>query len=333
MSWTKLPRYFGCPNQVYVTEKIALKNLLKACNGNKPCFVTTYAFPEKNEAIVDKAVFDLDNKFGNLTVPYKDAKSLKDFCFNKNIPHTIVFSGGKGFHFYIHTNPIKCGPEEKTEVKNILYSIQLSLSNHLGLQSLDTNTIGKLRLLIRMPTTIYVNKHLKKNGNWCRWISDKEFDKGLKFVEKLAKQGPGKLPKAPKVTMSFEEITELIPKYELRQKYNGIDMDGAFDLQGGILTPTIDALALPCLKISIKENPSHWERVEIVAWLKLMGYRDMSIVAFFRNVGWKNFNQQKTQANIRTIKARLPKCTSLREVYGAHLCKKCPIRSKHAYSN
>jgi hypothetical protein len=286
--------------------------------------------------IVDKAVFDLDSKL-SLRIPYKDTERLRDFCKERDIPHTIVFSGGKGFHFYIHTKPVYCVTQkDKEHVKNLLYSVQLSLVNHLGIQSIDLPTIGRLRFPIRLPGTVYINGNKERNGNFCRWITDSEFQKGLDYIVTIAKEGPGKAPSKPKSKFTLEALTELIPKYELKRRYRTTEyIDGAdLDIQGGILTPTVNALGCPCMKIAVQEHsPAHHVRVEITSWLKLIGYRDIAIISFFKNVGWKDFNQEKTEANVRTIKGRLPKCTMLREIYGSHLCKKCPIGGRRRSAN
>jgi len=285
--------------------------------------------------IVDKAVFDLDSKL-SLRIPYKDADKLRKFCMEREIPYTIVFSGGKGFHFYIHTKPIYCDDDRvKSRVKSLLYSVQLSLVNHLGLQTIDLPTIGRLRFPIRLPGTVYINGSKRRNGNYCRWITNSEFEKGLDYVLEISKEGGGKVPPKPKTKFTLEDIAELIPKYELKKRYRTTEyIDGCdLDIQGGILTPKKEALCT-CMKVAVDENsPAHHVRVEIVSWLKLIGYRDIAITTFIKEMGWKDFNMEITEANVRTVKGRLPKCTMLREIYGDDLCKKCPVGGKRKYAN
>lgn len=309
-----------------------MKNLLRRCNGHTPVFVSTYVFPTDDTMIVDKIVFDLDSKL-SLSIPYKDVLKLRKFCKDKKIPYTTVFSGRKGFHFYIHTKPIYCQTlKEREYVKNLLYSIQLSLVNHLGIDSIDLPTIGRLRFLIRLPTSVYVNGK-GPNGNYCRWIKDTQLQKGLKYVFKLAKEGSGEYPPAKDSKFTLEKLTELIPKYELRRKYSTTEyINGGKSIQGGKVK-SAEGIGCPCLKQAyIESSPAHHVRVEITAWLKLIGYTNQSIIQLYKK-SWKDFDFRKTKANVETIKPRLPKCTMLREIYGDDLCKKCPIGGRRRVEN
>jgi len=326
--FTDLPRYFGIPSQIYVTNKLALENFLKMFNGKTPCFISTYRFPEPEKPVVDMAVFDIDSKV-SLTLPYKDIKKLKKWCDKNDLKYVIDFSGGKGFHFFLLFKPI----EGTQEIKDKLYSLQYSLINYLDINSIDLPTIGRLRWLIRMPTTQYVRYERKKkkvkkikNGNFCRTISPNDFDKGLDYILKLAKE-PGELPKRPSVKYSIDDIINLIPNYKLQHRYNSNDYLEFLNREG-ILTPTIDAVGLPCLKrIAQDSHPCHQARIELVAWLKVMGYRDIAINAFIKSLKWRDYNYKITAANVASIKPRFPKCSWLREQY-PDICKDCSLKRR-----
>jgi len=327
--FTDLPRWFGNPSQIYVTNKIALDNFINAFNGKAPCFISTYKFPTRNTPIVDMAVFDIDSKLG-LRIPYKDTKKLKDFCDQKDIPYVIDFSGGKGFHFFLITKP-EMG---SSEVKDKLYSIQLSLVNHLNIQAIDLPTIGRLRWLIRLPTTKYIrfNKKGKKmeivnNDLYCRHIPSKDFDMGIDHILELVKE-PGSIPKRPNATLSMDEVIEKIPKFQMKHRFNGNDNLEIMHSAGGVLTPAVCAVGLPCLqKIAMQKHPNHFERIELVSWLKVQGYRDMAIVAFIKNLKWTDYNYKDTANNVASVKPRFPKCSWLRERY-PDACKNCSLREK-----
>lgn len=326
----ELPRYFGNPNQVYVQNKKALENLIRAFDGKCPIFVSTYRFPTRDTPIVDSAVFDIDSRL-SLRIPYRDTKKLKDFCDEHKIPYVIDFSGGKGFHFFLIVKP-----EEGTqEVKDKLYSIQLSLIDYLHISAMDLPTIGRLRWLIRFPSSRYVRIEREKdksmriinNDLYCRYIPPDDFEKGIDHILQLAKE-PGPIPARPKATLSMNEIIKLIPKFEMHHRYNGCDNLELLQSSDSVAIPTVQSLGLPCLQqIAGKDHPSHHERIEMVSWLKAMGYRDVAIIAFIKNLKWRDYNYKDTSTNVASIKGRFPKCTWLRDLY-PDLCKNCSMRRR-----
>jgi len=325
---TDLPRFFGNPQQIYVTTKFTYDRFIETFNGKTPCFISTYRFPTMLTPIVDLAIFDIDSKL-NLRYPYRDTKALKDFCDKNDIPYVIDFSGGKGFHFFMITKP----EEGNEQVKDKLYSIQLSLINNLGITSMDLPTIGRLRWLIRIPCSKYVriDKKTKKkevNGLYCRNLTGDEFEKGLDYILKLAKE-PGITPKRPPAKQTLDDIINLIPKFQLKHRYNGFDNLEIMQSAQSTLTPTLCAVGLPCLQMIAKQkHPSHFERVELVAWLKFQGYRDTNIIGFIKSLGWNKFDLKDTTTNVLSIKPRLPKCSWLGTVFPEE-CKNCSFKKRN----
>jgi len=322
-----LPRYFGNPSQIYVTNKKALDNLIRIFNGKSPVFVSTYQFPTREQPIVDMSVFDIDSRL-NLRIPYKDTRNLKKFCDKNGIPYIIDFSGGKGFHFFLIHEPEK-GTDE---TKDKMYSIQLSLINHLDIQAIDVPTIGRLRWLIRYPTSRYIRFKREKekkmkilnNNLYCRYIPPEEFEEGIQHIIKMAEE-PGKVPKRPKPKQTMNEIIKMIPKFKMRHRYNGNDNLELMQSADKTLMPTLASVGLPCLqKIAQLKHPTHYERIELVAWLKSMGYRDIAIVGFIKQLPWTDFDYKKTSENVASIKPRFPKCRWLSDRY--NLCENCSMR-------
>ena len=302
--FTKLPRWMGFPSQIWVEKKFTYDTFLNAYNGKAPCFTSTFKYKDRNTTIVDCAVFDIDSIHG-LTTPYKDTEKLKKFCDNNKIPYIIDFSGGKGFHFFMITKP-ELGTEK---VRDKLYSIQLGMVNALGISAIDLPTIGRLRWLIRIPTTQYVRFTKGKNPmkisteNYCRYIPSEDFDKGLNHILTLI-TNPGEMPKQPKAKQSLDDIIKVIPKFRLKHRFSGND---SIELMAkdGILTPSSCAVGLPCLqKIANAPHPCHYDRIELACWLKAMGYRDMAIVSYIKSLKWTDYNYKDTISNVNSVKPR-----------------------------
>lgn len=316
------------PRQVYIEHEIGFNNLFRTANGNHPCFVSQYVCPTHTSMVVDKILFEFDANA--LHIPYKETRKLKRFCEKIDEPYSIDFSGRKGFHLFISIKPVLIQTEkEKVVMKNKVVSIQLSLKSHLGLNCLDLSTIGKLRLPIRYPTSKYVDKNGNKNGNYCRHISAKDFDKGLSHILKLAKE-PGSLPSDLPAPYDIDQLASKIPKFILRKRYSSVDME-ALDLREGVKAPSMNVLT-PCMQKALSgdklPNPPHELRVEITCWLKFIGYRDIAIMSFYKKVHWRDYSYKKTMSNVRAVKARHPKCSLLREFYGNEPCQSCAL-GKH----
>jgi len=323
--FTSLPRYFGIPNQVWVQERFAFNSFVNNFNGKAPLMVSTYQFKDRKTPIIDNMVFDIDSYFG-MRIPYNNVKSLKNFCDENNISYLINFSGGKGFHFFIMVKKIIPTENNKQHIKDKIYSCQEALVKRCNIEAIDYPTMGRLHFLIRFPTSKYIRYEEGEpvnNGFYCRNITPEDFDKGLKHISKIAKQ-PGKIPKKPKPTKSLDEIINLLPNFKMRLHTDG--KDRLEIVRAGMTIPTIDAVGVPCLK-NIAENPhpSHRERIELVSFLKFMGYTDIAIVGFIKTLGWKDYKYAITSYQVSTIQPRHPHCKLLQRMYGDK-CKGCPLR-------
>lgn len=311
-------------NRIFVTNKFSLKNLINFYNGKRSCFMSVNRFEDRREPFTNRIVNDHDSNL-SWRIPYKEVKKLNDFAISKDIDSRIVCSGGKGFHFYMMF-------EEKplTDLVNSkIFSIQHSLKRYFNLQSCDEPLFGKKNLLIRIPTTKHIaqDKKSKKfvdNGNYCRYLLQEDFEKGLNYIEQIVKE-PGVMPAPSTTTQTLDDLIELIPDYKYREKKNGtLDIDLN---PGGALTPTIDAVGLPCLKQLVQQkDPAYQDRLELAAWLKLQGYRDMAITAFYRNCKWQNFSVDKTMKILISIKPRFPKCSYLRGRFSG--CENCSFKKR-----
>jgi len=320
--FASLNAWLGFPERIYCESEFTLQSLISYYNGKRPCFKSVHRFVDRNTPLMDRIVFDFDSDLG-WRIPYKEVKKLQDFCKEKEIDYRVVCSGGKGFHFYIMFKE-----EPMTDLSNSkVYSVQHSLKKYFNLQSTDEPLFAKKGLLIRIPTTKHVALNKKTNlfednGNYCRYLSPEDFEKGLDHIEQLIKE-PGEMPPHSTTTRTLDEIVQLTPEYKFRDKKDGslnIDLN-----PGGVLTPTLESIGLPCLKeVAKSSDPCYADRLELASWLKLQGYRDMAITAFFRECKWQNFNVGKTMTILTSIKPRFPKCSYLRERYPK--CESCSFK-------
>ena len=320
------PRYVGFPNQLYVAKKQSFENFKTMFMGKVPFFVSHYRFKDKDTPIVDRLFFDIDSYY-SIRFPYKNTKLLKDWAYHHDIPYRISYSGGKGYHtFLIFKDRIPKDEKEYEYLKDMCYSIQVGITEEIGLEAYDEPTFGRLRFLVRYPTSKYIRKDedtgaFESNGMYCRNLTDKEFDLGVKRLVDVVKT-PGIVPTKPKATKTIEEVADCLKDFKVKKRRSYKSFN--FDLKrGGESTPTINSLGLPCIKeIAKLPHPTHYERIELVAWLKSLGYTDLAINIFIKERNWTRYNYATTSYQIRTVKSRFPKCTYLRKSYNK-LCKKC----------
>lgn len=322
--FNELPRYVGFPNQTYVEKRFSFNNFFRIFNGFSPFMVSTYQFKDRSTPIVNSIFFDIDSYF-SVRFPYRNTLNLKKFCDRNNFDYIINYSGGKGFHLFIMFKPIiPITDVEKQELKDKLYSTQLAIMKECNLESLDIPTFARLHFLVRYPTSKYVREK-ETNGAYCRNLSSEEFEKGEKYISKLVKT-PGEVPKTPDTNYTLDDIISKLHNYKLVKRTNGEDMISI--IRAGMEPPTINALSLPCMKKLVeREHPPHYERVELVAWLKFIGYSDLAIITFIQDRHWTRYNYEKTQYQVSTIEPRYPDCKKLRESYG-DLCEKCILNRR-----
>lgn len=327
----EVPRYVGFPNQCWVETKFAFDSFEKTFKNKVPFFVSTFRYKDKETPVIDNLLFDIDSYF-SLRIPYRNIKLLKDFCYKRDIPYIIDFSGGKGFHFFMLLKPMVAISEKtKDNLRDIMYSTQLRIAKDTGIEAFDEPTFGRLRFLVRYPTSKYIRQNedtgaYETNELYCRNLTDEEFDAGLKKIIKTVAE-PGEVPNAPKSDITLQSIVDGFKDFKIKHRENSkVEMMKL--TRAGSTVPTVAAIGVPCLQELAKHShPTHYERVELVAFLKFLGYTDLAINAFIRKQNWTRYKSAVTSYQVSTIKPRYPKCEFLKKSY-KHLCSKCSLRKR-----
>jgi hypothetical protein len=294
-----------------------------------PFFVTTNQFVDKGTPIVNNLFFDIDSYFG-LRSPYENVKILLNWCDRHKLQTVVNFSGGKGFHVFVLFKPvIPKNEEQKEKLKAITYTIQMRIAQEIGLQDYDEPTFGRIHMLCRYPTSLYLRQNdeneYEPSGFYCRNLTRAEFDEGLKHIVKLVKE-PGTLPVIQPLIHSLKDVMDMFKDFKIIPRASDIDEEYFDKNRAGEIIPTVNALGLPCLMQLVKHShPPHFERIEVVAFLKVLGYTNSAIEGFIKERNWTRYNPNKTTYQVRTIKPRYVKCGFLRKMYG-NLCENCTWR-------
>lgn len=316
--FTTTPRWFGYPVQEYVTSKEGLDNLIQSVNGRGPCFVSEYVYPRRSRLIFDKIFNDFDDK-GSLKGPYYSCNRLLEFNESLNNPVTIVFSGSKGYHLHMALQRSKVTAIE-------LWAMHYSLYKELGLTYSDKHCFGVLRQIARVPTTLHVNKFGEVNGRYCRYLTTRDFKKGILYTIKLSKD-PGVLPEPMSSTLSFKELTEHVKCYpEVLEKALTREPVAVEIERTREHISSVNVVAPTCLNVGIQElNPTHITRFETTCWLKFIGFTNNAILELYDRMDWRDYKDWITKYMINRTRPRLPMCNKLEVVTDKKYCGDCPL--------
>lgn len=178
-------RQFGDPVRVYtaIGNFERLERLIRSRCPDRPCYVSVYAFeiyegnPLYRSAVINTSFFDFDCK-ENPQLAFNDALKFYREMDRRRIKPRLYFSGSKGIAAYLDFEPVALEPWLK---RLALESFQRNLMHKLNIGTMDTQPIGDLARISRIPNT----KH-QSSGLWCIPVTIDEIEKGVEYVKGLA---------------------------------------------------------------------------------------------------------------------------------------------------
>ena len=139
-------------NQIPVHNKDEVITLIEKYNGIENCGISISTF-KKGVPFLLILPFDFDHK--ELKKPFEDASRLYNFLVDANYSASLNFSGKKGFHVLLKTEPL-------IYTKHQLREIQEFFIKYLSLKYADLQLIGDIRRIIRIPGTYNTSGYLAK---------------------------------------------------------------------------------------------------------------------------------------------------------------------------
>jgi len=323
--FNKFPREIG-PRRKVVSN---LNEFIFYFNSSfmKDFYVSLY--PLKLE--IDKIFIEIDAP--SVGKALNSALKLHDRLNKYDIPHIIVFSGHRGFHFYILFK--RWIPVNVETARAVIRDLQLSLTE--GIEYIDTHCFGNVRQLVRVPGT----RH-PKTKHFCTYIpQDFDIDDPLGIVmwSKSHHVPIYHIDKLPDI----KELVDVnyVPEYSI---IKGERVDLAIDLN--IRVKMLKDIIRPCLykRLLIDREPPHEIRTDLVAELYWLGFTEEQVFNIIRELNWTDFNPKLTKYHIHKIfeKKLLPmSCSRLSKFVK---CTKCgwnyfwldmmsPNRSSKNYSS
>lgn len=263
--WYQGNRNYG--NQVKVFSRDQAVELITKWNGIENCGMSISTFVNGVPKLL-YLPFDFDSS--NLREAFDDAKKLYNMLVNMGYRASFHFSGRKGFHVLV---PVK--PDFYT--KEQLRATQEFFSNILNLKTVDTQIFHDIRRIIRIPGTYHT-----KTGRLCEILV--ENDEGVNLdINKLSP------PKSKRIDPTNFRIDNKTQKDGIYHDY-------------------------PCIKKLVRDEeywiqhhprgrfePTQIIRMSWVIELAHEGYTEEEILEEAEEIGWDDFNPNKTLYQIRHV--------------------------------
>ncbi len=261
----------------------------------------------------------------DLTEPFRDLVNLTEFCQRMDFPYTRVYSGLKGFHFYIWLIPsITKNPKIK------LTCIQNYIIHHLNLNVVDPKIIGDFRRILKIPNTLHIG-----SKKYCVVLPDR-----LTEIRPIVKYANSKhcydVIHNPRNTI--DDLFDHFPKEVTKTVENEINLKRTFHQKIRNISTKIpvelthEIISYHCLATKIQRiKPSFDVRYRVVGYLKYLGYSDYAIADYFKHLNWVDFDLGFSLEKIRDITPCKYSHTSHQK---AKICmrKKCPYYQENIES-
>jgi len=156
-------RNIGIFEQFPVYNKEDIYKVIEKHNGFRHIGISMCAYLNGEQHLL-YLPFDFDDE-NDLTNPWYDAKNLFNKCVDEGYESYLSYSGRRGFHIYIETEP-------KIYTHNQISKSQSYFIDELNLKTFDYKIHGDISRLMRIPWT------LNLNGGMCRILA---YNKGKKL--------------------------------------------------------------------------------------------------------------------------------------------------------
>jgi len=272
-------------------------------NGINDCFVAVYDLRYR----IDKIYFDLD--ILDIKLAYKFYTYLKGLGLSV-IP---VFSGKKGFHFYVLLKPMRF--KDRDEAIARLREISFTWIDESGLYRkennykvsyLDTRVIGDLRRLTRVPNTL----RPPENITYCTYLPEDFGSMSLTELFEYIKQ-PHEVEYEIKrnVKLTDIETTDAIYDYMISHhpsEHISFDQDVSHLEKIDIdVRKFLKFLLRPCLyEWILTEEPPHDIRTAATIDLLRADFTPEEIIYLYSKLKWIDYDYRKTRYHVYRIASK-----------------------------
>jgi hypothetical protein len=183
------PREVAFPWRMRCENKEIFYKQINNHNGLKNVYYSLY----DASGVIDKVGFDYDSLHPEQLVG--DLQKASDYLIKKNLKHTIMFSGKKGFHLYVF-----CKITPLKNPKDALKNFQLTFEKETETKP-DPQLYGDVRRVLRVPNTFHLG-----GSRYCIPITREDLEKGFAHIHEKAKKQSFKFESYGKELLSLEEF-------------------------------------------------------------------------------------------------------------------------------
>lgn len=321
-----LPRSCGNPAQQIIHNGKQYLLWIRQMNGRATCFTSHNAYTDFNkynepsEVKLKNIFFDFDIGNGyNFYDVAKDVIKTSKYLSNCDIQHSVVFSGNKGYHIYIHVKP------GYYDLGNKLSLYYQNLTNHIN-EELELNTMdlqcAEPKRLCRIPGTFYTSKG-KITDRKCYPLSN-NIDIPTK-KEEMYSISKNRMPDPPYKRKgrkySLEEIMESLNVEHTRKNNIEYDKKTECSIPNSLFMKLVSKFFRPCVFNELKKsNPDHF--VRIASCMKIQKiYSCEKAKKIFSNLAeeakWiDRHNESRRNYHIESVYKKdyvLPSCKTLKQ--------------------
>jgi len=272
---------------------------------------------------LNKVFFDIDAE--NIYDAFNDAIGLGKVLERENLLYIPVFSGKKGFHFYVMSNQFNYSSDEVPLAKYILSSVQNYFIEEASLKHVDKHFIGSLTRLTRVPNT------KRDNQRYAIYLPQR-------FWEKYDLPEIVEMSYVPRCFSIENYCGEKLDFYEYSSIHE-YDFDTEHDFDPSCVPEIdlskcgkkdiyllLDQIIRPCILYRVfTDDPEHDIRTFFVLELKYYYFSQKEVEEIISKLGWQDYDSRITHYHVSKLfekKLYPPKCATIRE-RGYCLGKKC----------
>ena len=252
-----------------VSSYVEMKKMIDRMNGLTDVYVSLYDLG----FTVDKLWFEIDAP--SIEKALDSAKKVRNRLEDLGYPYIVVFSGHRGFHFYI---PVKFWKPPNRETGDVVIK-DIVKSIIKGIKYVDR--INNHAQLVRVPGTIH-----PKTKAYCKVVSLSNWS--IDYVKSSEID----------CNITLERI-DLMKIYDVAYVSMTYDYDYKAPDFGRAVVPGnvkkfLQNLIRPCVyEVIIGDpEPPHDIRTDFVAELMWLGYSENDIVEIISQLGWVDYNER-----------------------------------------
>lgn len=338
----RMPRGVGTPSRWQINSIDELEAFINHNNGINNCFVDCYPANK----VIDKIFIDCD--YGENVL--SDTQDIARFWYEKKgWDYVPLATAKKGYHLHLRLKPKFYGLQSKLLLTKATYSVIKSvfgefksdrislggkkvrvLRNKDRVIAPDPKIIGDINRLARLPNTLRPSNGYDNNSFYCTYLPPDEFldmteSQIYKHIKSKHKYHYNFNPDDSPMLTDFD--------YDFNKDMDFDDWecfaskDGKGCIESTDLNIFLDGLLRPCLYHNIiTVHPDNEVRGACAIDLLRAKYSPSSILKIFSQLGWEDFDEEKTIYKIKSfIKEdntiyKSYSCSKLRELKIPTIC-------------